>query len=324
MTIIRTIPLTAIRIDGNTQSRTALHDATVAEYAEALTDGATLPPVVVFFDGTSNWLADGFHRFLANKRIGAVSLDADVRAGSLTDAQLFSYGANQAHGLRRTNEDKRKAVLGTLALRPDWSDRAIAKHVGVSDKTVAAQREAHCGNSAVTTDRTYTTKHGTTATMDTSGQKAAGKAKKAQPEGTSTATATAASSTPEQRAPGPAATTKTAAEAEREQIAEDAYGDTDIATMLDDLQQENRVLQMRVEALTADDTKKMLDEYVLRYEAARRSADEKQDAAARYQRELQKLSDRLVRIGKLFNERDTAKIPALVERLFRSQSKEAA
>lgn len=83
------------------------------------------------------------------------------------------------HGLRRTNEDKRKAVLGVLALKPDWSDRAIAKHVGVSDKTVATARASHCGNSAVTTERTYITKHGTTATMDTSGQKEAGKAKKA-------------------------------------------------------------------------------------------------------------------------------------------------
>ncbi len=105
-----------------------------------------------------------------------MTLAADVRAGTLTDAQLFSYGANQDHGLRRTNEDKRKAVLGVLALKPDGSDRAIAKHVGVSDKTVAAAREAHCGNSAVTAERTYTTKHGTTATMDTSEQKAAGQA----------------------------------------------------------------------------------------------------------------------------------------------------
>jgi hypothetical protein len=60
----------------------------------------------------------------------------------------------------------RKAVPGMLADAPDWSDRAIAKLVGVDGKTVAAQREAHCGNSAVTpAERIYTTKHGTTATM---------------------------------------------------------------------------------------------------------------------------------------------------------------
>lgn len=134
------LALTSIRIDGGTQSRVSISDDVVSEYAAALTDGLTLPPVLVFFDGIDNWLADGFHRYLANTKVGAVTLAADVRAGSLSDALLYAYGANQSHGLRRTNDDKRKAVSGTLDLKPEWSDRAIAKHVGVSVPFVSAVR----------------------------------------------------------------------------------------------------------------------------------------------------------------------------------------
>jgi hypothetical protein len=98
------------------------------------------------------------------------------------------------HGLRRTNEDKRKAVLGTLALRPDWSDRAVAKHVGVGYTLVATVRASlPAAGSDTPAERTYTTKHGTTATMDTSGQKAAGAAKKAKLEEKTTAGSTATS-----------------------------------------------------------------------------------------------------------------------------------
>jgi hypothetical protein len=134
------VPLGDISIDGGTQARAAIHAPTVAEYAEALSDGETLPPAVVFFDGAQHHLADGFHRLHANLQIGATTMECEVRTGTLQDARLYAYGANRSHGLRRTNDDKRKAVLGMLADCPDWSDRAIAKHVGVSHPFVAAIR----------------------------------------------------------------------------------------------------------------------------------------------------------------------------------------
>ena len=144
---LEAINLKSVRIDGGTQSRVAINADAVEDYAEAMTAGAKLPPVVVFFDGAAHWLADGFHRLHAHRRIGAVNIDADVRAGTQRDAQLYAYGANQAHGLRRTNDDKRKAVAGMLELVADWSDAKIARHVGVSDKTVAAHRKSIFGNS---------------------------------------------------------------------------------------------------------------------------------------------------------------------------------
>ncbi len=41
----------------------------------------------------------------------SVSAAADVRTGTKRDAILFSVGANATHGTRRTNEDKRRAVM---------------------------------------------------------------------------------------------------------------------------------------------------------------------------------------------------------------------
>ncbi|GAB3362701.1 MULTISPECIES: ParB N-terminal domain-containing protein [Giesbergeria] len=165
------LALESIRIDGNTQSRVELDQAVVAEYAEAMAEGAQFPPLIVFFDGAHRWLGDGFHRYFGARKAGLVQMVAEVRSGTQQDAQLFSFGVNASHGLRRTNADKRKAVTGALQhpVSCQWSDRQIAKHCGVSGKTVASVRQANCGNSAVThQERTYTTKHGTTAVMNTS------------------------------------------------------------------------------------------------------------------------------------------------------------
>jgi len=137
---IKHLPIGDISIDGGTQARVEINAATVDEYAEALTEGEKLPPVIVFFDGAQNHLADGFHRYHGNRKIGATTIECDIRTGTLRDARLFAYGANRDHGLRRTVADKRRAVAGMLADCPDWSDRAIAKHVGVSHPFVAAIR----------------------------------------------------------------------------------------------------------------------------------------------------------------------------------------
>lgn len=51
-------------------------------------------------------------------------------------------GVNQAHGLRRTNDDKRKAVMAALRhpKGAKMSDTQIAEHVGVDVKTVGKYR----------------------------------------------------------------------------------------------------------------------------------------------------------------------------------------
>ena len=130
-----------ISIDGGTQARVSVDTGAIADYADAMTEGAELPPGMVFFDGAKHYLADGFHRYHANRQIGARRMRCEVRTGTLQDAKLYAYGANKGHGLRPTTADKRKAVVGMLADFADWSDRAIAKHVGVAHSFVAAVRE---------------------------------------------------------------------------------------------------------------------------------------------------------------------------------------
>lgn len=136
------MPISAIRRDGGTQIRAGLDEATVAKYAEALKAGATFPPVVVFFDGKVHWLGDGFHTTEAHLRNGVKRIAVDERKGTLRDAILYACGANELHGLPRTNEDKRRAVEVLLG-DPEWSakaDRWIAEKARVSHDMVARAR----------------------------------------------------------------------------------------------------------------------------------------------------------------------------------------
>jgi predicted transcriptional regulator len=137
----RKVALAEIRIDGGTQPRTELNEDVIAEYAELLQEGAEFPAITVYFDGANYWLADGFHRYWAAKRVNA-ELNINVIDGSKRDAILHSVGANANHGLRRSNEDKRKAVTTLLQDEEwrQWSDRAIARQCQVTQPFVSKLR----------------------------------------------------------------------------------------------------------------------------------------------------------------------------------------
>lgn len=136
------LPLTRIRTDGGTQTRTTTDMLVVADYAEAMRGGAVFPPVIVFDDGQDVWLADGFHRVLAARKADLAEIAVDVRSGSRRDAVLFSVGANAQHGLPRTPADKRRAVE-TLLRDKEWhvySDGHIARLTHVSQSFVSKVR----------------------------------------------------------------------------------------------------------------------------------------------------------------------------------------
>ncbi|MFC6197843.1 ParB N-terminal domain-containing protein [Ponticaulis profundi] len=157
-----------IRVNGGTQSRAAINKEVVADYAEAMRDGAQFPAIVVFYDGSSYWLADGFHRYEAFARAEKYEVPAEIHQGTQRDAILYSVGANAQHGLRRSSDDKRRAVQ-VLLNDPEWSswsNREIARQCGVSDWLVRDLRNSLTASSR-SEKRTYTTKHGTQAEMKT-------------------------------------------------------------------------------------------------------------------------------------------------------------
>ena len=104
---------------------------------------------------------------MAFEQAGHTEIPADIRQGTRRDAVLFSTGANATHGLPRTREDKWRAVE-TLLLGEEWgkwADREIVRKTGTGHKFVARVRASLTG--AGSSERLFTTKHGTVATMDT-------------------------------------------------------------------------------------------------------------------------------------------------------------
>ena len=194
-TVIKNVPAVAIRIDGGTQSRTKINIDAVEDYAAKMADGVEFPPVVVFFDGKDHWLADGFHRYHALRKIEKASVRCQVQNGTVRDAILYSFGANGMHGLPMTNEDKWHIVTEMVGdfEWSEWSDREISRRCHVSHIFVAKVRssidkadeviEKAQESSSDEVGRKYVDKHGNVSTMKpASKKKEAVKEEESQPE----------------------------------------------------------------------------------------------------------------------------------------------
>lgn len=163
------LKLSQIRTDGGTQSRAGIDAAVVDDYAEAIRSGAVFPRVIVYFDGQTYWLADGFHRYHSHVKVGTPKIEADVRQGSRRDAVLFSVGANASHGLRRTNDDKRRAVMTLLDDEEwrRWNDVKIAEKCGVSSMFVGKVRKELSLNGLMMPSERTVERNGTTYQQNT-------------------------------------------------------------------------------------------------------------------------------------------------------------
>ncbi len=161
-----------IRTDGGTQPRLELDQGMVKDYAEKMRDGIVFPPIIVFHDGSEYWLADGFHRYFATKSNALTTIEAEVKQGTLRDAMLFAWSANNRHGKPPKPEDIR-AIIRKMFEDEEWSKWSnvqIAKQLEVSISTVqrlrVAYQEEHKEQKKTTV--TYVDKHGNTTTMETS------------------------------------------------------------------------------------------------------------------------------------------------------------
>ena len=178
------------------QMRAAMDQPTVDEYAEvmlAANGWGPFPPAEAFFDGSIYWMWRGNHRraalLQAAKQMGA-SFDllapVIVRPGTKRDAELEGLSDNAEHGLRRSIEDKRKAVDWALsdAELSQWSNAKIAAKCRVSAPFVGERREimqrkasATGSADAATKTRKYIDKHGQERVMNISGIAASNQAR---------------------------------------------------------------------------------------------------------------------------------------------------
>lgn len=142
-----TIAIDLIKQSSALQPRAKMDTGIIDEYTEAMKAGATFPAVTIFQVDQDLYLVDGYHRFLAAQGAKAQKILADIRPGTMREAILFSAGVNATHGIRRNNEDKRRAVSVLLKDKEwgKWADTKIADTCFVSVDLVADVRKSILG-----------------------------------------------------------------------------------------------------------------------------------------------------------------------------------
>jgi hypothetical protein len=127
--MIQELQLKDINRSGGTQIRAAYDRPTIDRYKDLWEAYVELPPIIVFFDGTTYWLADGFHRVEARWEMVEVfaegkkeerRIKSEVRTGTQRDTIQFALSANADHGLPRSPDDIRRAVTRCLD-DAEWS-----------------------------------------------------------------------------------------------------------------------------------------------------------------------------------------------------------
>lgn len=142
------IRLKHILVLEHTQARAKMDDTIVQEYATDMEAGEKFPMIhlVKIVDSPDKEMlgkyvvVDGFHRLAAMQLLKKKKCNAYVCDGSMSDAIHMATGANIGHGLRRSNDDKRRAVIMAInldkAMKRVRTDREIAQHCGVHHDTV--------------------------------------------------------------------------------------------------------------------------------------------------------------------------------------------
>ena len=118
---VHVVDLGVISTDTQLQMREKLSPDTVAEYKQLLIDAteqAKAPdepiwpfsePVEICIVNGQYLTTDGNHRIQAAREAGWQWIRAVVIDGTMQDALIAACGANAAHGLQRSNADKRRA-----------------------------------------------------------------------------------------------------------------------------------------------------------------------------------------------------------------------
>lgn len=132
------------------QPRVALLTEVVEQYrdvyrgaAEWPNSGTAFPPLSIVVTPTGeNLLWDGFHRHAAGRAAEITSFPVDAVYGDFELALRRSLGANARHGVQRTMEDKRRAVVKALEFWPELSNNMVAQICNVTHTMVNDYRPA--------------------------------------------------------------------------------------------------------------------------------------------------------------------------------------
>jgi hypothetical protein len=165
---LQRLPITEIKRNPVCQQREELDLKVVQDYKEAFLEGIELASVKVKFDGSNYWLYDGFHTTEAAIQAQLTELMVEVTSGTLRDAILASVGVNAKHGLRRSNQTKRNAVMTMLQDEEwrIWTNVQIAKQCKVSESFIRTIKKEI--GFATDKDRvTYINKYGKESKMHT-------------------------------------------------------------------------------------------------------------------------------------------------------------
>ncbi|MGI8559468.1 MAG: hypothetical protein ACR2ND_14390 [Solirubrobacteraceae bacterium] len=151
------LSLDQITLDERAWPRDALDEDRVKLFAELIRDARDaaghgqgwtdpLPPLVVVADGQGGYLlADGRHRYESRRRLGTgfdlVSVGVFQPDGRAPADRAYELALLCTQGAKPlTTAEKRTAILRLIAERPELSDRAIARLVGVAHATVGKYR----------------------------------------------------------------------------------------------------------------------------------------------------------------------------------------
>ena len=140
----KTIFLEDVDVEHSPMVRAELRPEVIEEYAGIYKkDKKKLPQIDVFWEaGSKKYLiGDGMHRLYAMRSLSLKATQANVHSGVFEDALKFALMANEKHGIRRSQADKRKAVEEAIKQWPKISNAQIATLAMVDDHTVKAVRD---------------------------------------------------------------------------------------------------------------------------------------------------------------------------------------
>ena len=128
------VDIETIILDDAVFPRTQVDEATARRYADCMTAGEELPPVIV--ENGTNRLLDGWHRHRAHRILELAEIEilfADIPPGM--DARLFAASLSAKHGLPLADADARQIARDLFAQDGDTTITAVAKALGRPRKT---------------------------------------------------------------------------------------------------------------------------------------------------------------------------------------------